>query len=109
MANGTLNFSVIFSAVTQAFNTGVKGAAQNYQQATSSITGNSEEMGRATQALQGKLTDVFQTVTLRSPKQPPPPSASDVSMRPVMLPHETFAVFVLATSQCGLRYGLCGL
>lgn len=59
MANGTLNFSVIFSAVTQAFNTGVKGAAQNYQQATSSITGNSEEMGRATQALAGKLQDVF--------------------------------------------------
>lgn len=59
MANGTLNFSVIFSAVTQAFNTGVKGAAQNYQQATSSITDNSEEMGRATQALQSKLTDVF--------------------------------------------------
>lgn len=58
MAN-TLNFSVVFSAVTQAFNTGVKGAAQNYQQATASITGNSEEMGRATQALQGKLADIF--------------------------------------------------
>ena len=65
MANGTLNFSVIFSAVTQAFNTGVKGAAQNYQQATSSITGNSEEMGRATQALQGKLTDVFKAGNAR--------------------------------------------
>ena len=33
MANGTLNFSVIFSAVTQAFNTGVKGAAQTKMEA----------------------------------------------------------------------------
>ena len=56
MANGSnLNVSVIFSAVTQAFNAGVKGAAQNYQQATSAINSSSEDMGRVTQALAGKL------------------------------------------------------
>lgn len=59
MANGTLNFSVVFQAVTQAFNAGVKGAAQNYQQATSAINSSSEDMGRVTQALAGKLQDVF--------------------------------------------------
>ena len=59
MANGTLNFSVVFQAVTQAFNAGVKGAAQNYQQAASAINSSSEDMGRVTQALAGKLQDVF--------------------------------------------------
>lgn len=60
MANGTLNFSVVFRAVTQAFNAGVNGAAQNYQQAMSAINSSSEDTGRVTQALQGKLQDVFQ-------------------------------------------------
>ena len=59
MTNGTLKFSLVFQAVTQAFNAGVKGAAQNYQQATSAINSSSEDMGRATQALAGKLQDVF--------------------------------------------------
>ena len=48
MANGSnLNFSVIFSAVTQAFNAGVKGAAQTYQQATNSSKGSSEQIAAA--------------------------------------------------------------
>ena len=48
MANGSnLNFSVIFSAVTQAFNAGVKGAAQTYQNATNDIKGSSEQIDAA--------------------------------------------------------------
>ena len=48
MANGSnLNFSVIFSAVTQAFNAGVKGAAQTYQDATNDIKGSSEQIDAA--------------------------------------------------------------
>lgn len=59
MANGSLNFSVVFQAITQAFNTGVKGAAQNYQQATTSIVSSSETMGKTTKEVAGKLQDVF--------------------------------------------------
>lgn len=59
MANGSLNFSVIFSAVTQAFNSGVSGAAQNFQRSAASITDNSQSMARVTQELAGKLQDVF--------------------------------------------------
>lgn len=45
MGNGSnLKFSVIFSAVTQAFNAGVKGAAQNYQQSAASIKGSSDQI-----------------------------------------------------------------
>lgn len=59
MANGSLNFSVIFSAVTQAFNSGVTGAAQNFQRSASSITNDSQLMSRTTQDLANKLQDVF--------------------------------------------------
>ena len=48
MANGSnLNFSVIFSAVTQAFNAGVKGAAKTYQDATNDIKGSSAQIDAA--------------------------------------------------------------
>lgn len=48
MANGSnLNFSVIFSAVTQAFNAGVKGAAKTYQDATNDIKGSSDQIDDA--------------------------------------------------------------
>lgn len=59
MANGTLNFSLVFSAVTQAFNAGVQGAAKNYQQAATTITGSSNEMSRVTRELAGKLDSIF--------------------------------------------------
>ena len=48
MANGSnLNFSVIFSAVTQAFNAGVKGAAKTYQDATNGNKGSSDQIDAA--------------------------------------------------------------
>lgn len=59
MANGSLNFSVVFSAVTQAFNAGVTGAAQNFQKSASSITSDSQLMSRVTQEVANKLQDVF--------------------------------------------------
>ncbi len=52
MANGSnLNFSVIFSAVTQAFNAGVKGAAKTYQEATNQIKGSSDQIDNAADGL----------------------------------------------------------
>jgi tape measure domain-containing protein len=65
MANGTLNFSVIFNAVTQAFNAGVKGAAQNYQQATRDMNTAGTQLGQNTAALADKLQNVFKATSAK--------------------------------------------
>jgi tape measure domain-containing protein len=65
MANGTLNFSVIFNAVTQAFNAGVKGAAQNYQQATRDMNTAGAQLGQNTAALADKLQNVFKATSAK--------------------------------------------
>ncbi|MBX7228425.1 MAG: tape measure protein [Burkholderiaceae bacterium] len=60
MTQGSLKFSVVLEAITQAFNTNISQAKSNYSAATASIRKESQDLSAATERASVDLKKIFQ-------------------------------------------------